>query len=206
MFGGRHATLAADGLQMVMLQRRADGQAGESLWHTSRASIEESFQRPREIRELNRLRSPKNPSLSSDGLTLVFNHNTTPIDQKIDYSKAEVVSCTRQRASDNWSPPLPFPLPQIEGFVTWGSITNDGLSFVACVEGKRNGDQGNMLVFKRGTTSSKFGSPTVISGEGLPTLIGRSPRFVPSTNELFFAGRSEDSWGLWMIRGFELPE
>ena len=207
LFRGRHATVSANGLQMILLQRRADGQGGESLWHTSRESVKDSFQRPREIRELSHFRSPKNPSLSEDGLTLVFNYILTSPDGKIDYSKTKAVHCRRQLSTDSWGKPSSFPLPSVEGFVTWGSLFEDGRTFVACIEGNKDSTEGNMVVFRRDSLQSKFSDPVVISMKGSPALLGRSPRFIPSTNELVFARKDGDRpWGLWMIKGFALPK
>jgi hypothetical protein len=60
---GRHATVIADGLRMVMLAARSDGQKGESLYEAERSSVDDGLSRPREIRELRDEPSPRSSEL-----------------------------------------------------------------------------------------------------------------------------------------------
>ena len=56
-----------------------------------------------------------------------------------------------------------------------------------------------------------FCDPKTIEPKGLPTLIGRSPRYVAATHELFFTRavveNGKPHWnGIWVIRNFVPPE
>ena len=75
LMAGRHATVSGDGLQMILLSKRTDGQKGETLWVSTRRTENDAFRRPSEIREPKSQSLVKNPALSKDGLTLIFNRN-----------------------------------------------------------------------------------------------------------------------------------
>jgi len=197
---GRHATVIADGLRMVMLAARSDGQKGESLYEAERSSVDDGLSRPREIRELRDEPSPKSPCLSPDGLTLYFNRSRN---QGVEFAYA-----TRNSLNDSWSPAklLPVDAGDIEGRWTWAFVMNDGLAMLCSVEGQQNaGETGNLLMLSRKSEVAPFENPQFITVQGLAPLTGRAARYVESTGELVFA-RSvrEREFKLWMVKHLDL--
>lgn len=194
---GRHATVSGDGLQMVLLSKRTDGQKGETFWASTRRSVKESFRRPLEIRELKSQSNVKNPALSKDGLTLIFNRNVG--------DQVQIAYSTRSSMTSAWSSPKPMPITwRGSGRLTWGSVSQDGQSLFCVVEGDpATSEEGMLRRFKRSAPNTPFANPEKIQFEGITQLVCRSPRYVQATNELFFARRIEEGWQLCVLKGFE---
>lgn len=194
---GRHATVSGDGLQMILLSKRTDGQKGETLWSSTRRSVDEAFRRPSEIRELKSQPSVKNPALSKDGLTLIFNRGVG--------EQVQVVYSTRRSITSSWSTPKPMPVQwRGPGRLTWGSVSQDGKSLFCVVEGDpATANEGMLRRFKRTAPNTPFANPEKIQFDGITKLVCRSPRYVQATNELFFARRFDDQWQLCVLKGFE---
>lgn len=197
---GRHATVTADGLRIVMLGARSDGQKGESLYEAERSSVDDSFSRPREIREFRDEPSPKSPCLSEDVLTLYFT--------RIRNQRAEFAFATRKSQSDPWSPArlLPVDAGNIDARLTWAFVMNDGLNMLCSAEGlKGAGDTGSLLMLSRKSKIAPFENPQFIAAEGLAPLTGRAARYVPATGEIVFA-RSvrQKEFSLWMVKNLDL--
>jgi len=195
---GRHPTVSADGLEMIFLTGRRDGQKGESLWVTTRTSSNSSFKRPKEIQEFARIPAlkPKNPSLSLDRLTVIFNGVVGGLSIPV-YS-------TRDSVTSPWQQPqaLPIDTTGIDGVLTWCSVTNDGLTLF-CANEATTRPNGNLLVFTRSTATQAFSNPKVIEKAGIPALSGRAPRYCPATNELVFAEKGNpNEFKLWIVKGF----
>lgn len=199
---GRHATVAADGLQMILLAPRSDGQKGESLYQTTRSSVDKPFLRPREIRELKNVPKPKNPCLSPDGLSLYFN--------RAQNQRSEIAYTTRKSLRSPWSPSrsLSVEAESIDGVLTWPFVLNDGLTMLCTVEPiQPSGKSGNLVVLSRKSTTAPFENPHVISGNDLAPIIGRSPRYVISTGELVFARfNGPNAFSLMMVRNLDLED
>lgn len=197
LMAGRHATVSGDGLQMFLLSKRTDGQKGETLWVSTRRSEEEAFRRPSEIRELKSQSNVKNPALSKDGLTLIFNQNVG--------DQVQIAYSTRRSITSAWSTPKPMPVSwRGPARLTWGSVSQDGKSLFCVVEGDpATSEEGMLRRFKRPAPNTQFSNPEKIQFEGITRLICRSPRYVQATNELFFARRFDDRWQLCVLKGFE---
>lgn len=196
---GRHPTVTGDGLQMIFLAAPSNGQVDNTLWITTRDSKNADFTRPRQIREFASISNldPKNPSFSIDGLTVHFigelNGERIP------------VYAVRESLNSPWQPPKRLPIDKtgIKGWLTWGSVSDDGLAFFCSNEGATRPD-GNLLIFTRSSINEQFSDPKVIKRNGLSPLRGRAPRYIASTNELIFTravGRKQ--FGLWLVKGFK---
>jgi hypothetical protein len=195
---GRHVTVTADGLIMILLVSRS--QNSESLHEVQRKSVDDTFEKPREIRELRNESKPKNPCLSPDGLTLYFNRSRS--------QGTEIVYATRKSIDDSWNQPRPLVIDAgtIEGAFTWPFVMNDGLTMLCSVEGRKDaGKTGNLLMLSRKSKTTPFENPKFISAEGLDPLTGRAARYVESTRELVFA-RSvvKREFNLWIVKHLEL--
>ena len=197
LMAGRHATVSGDGLQMILLSKRTDGQKGETLWVSTRRTENDAFRRPSEIRELKSQSLVKNPALSKDGLTLIFNRNIG--------DQVEIAYSTRRSITSSWSTPKAMPVQwRGPGRLTWGSVSQDGKSLFCVVEGDpTTSEEGMLRRLKRSAPNTPFANPEKIKFEGITQLICRSPRYVQATNELFFARRFDTQWQLCVLKGFE---
>lgn len=151
---GRHATVTADGLCMVLLGPRSDGRPGESLYESERSSVDDTLSRPREIRELQDEPSPKSPCLSPDGLTLYFNRSRN--------EGAEFAYATRNSLNEPWSHArlLPVDAGDIDGHLTWAFVMNDGLTMLCSAEGLKDaGETGSLLMLSRKSKVAPFENP-----------------------------------------------
>jgi hypothetical protein len=199
LFAGRHPTMTSDGLEMVFL---GTGDRGESLYVAKRENAQQSFKRAIAISELADQPQPKNPSLTPNGLTLYFNR-----------SGNEIVACVRETKDVPWSKPKPVSVQgKVSGFLDWPYVSDDGLTMYCCNEGAGHLGRGagNLMAWSRPSVTEPFVASKTIEATGLPTLIGRSPRYVVATHELFFTRATVENgkphWsGIWVIRNFVPP-
>lgn len=195
---GRHPFLSTDGLELFSLTRRADGGQGESLHVATRSSVDAAFSRPREITELSREASPKSPSISSDGLSLYFNRMGR------DGKTPEFVVSTRTSTNASWLTPKVLRVNRngITGAFTWVS-TDDG-SWLLCSQEPSSGPDGNIYVWTKNDNGT-YSDAQLIRIDGLVPLIGRAPRYVAATKELYFTKVVDrGKFELWVVRDFDL--
>lgn len=199
LFKGRHPTVSANGLQMILLGPRSDGRPGESLHVTSRISPEGDFQRPQEITELRAETRPKGPCLSPDGLTLYY------VRGRPDGVGSELAYSERKTPHYPWATPRPLPFDAGKlpgGFLTWPQVTGDGLKLLCANEGANRAD-GNLMLWTRPSREAPFASSRYVQYPGIAPLVGRSPRYVAATSELFFVRMTApDNQRIWVIKGF----
>jgi len=192
LFSGRHPTLSADELNMVCL---VDG----GLYSTSRPSLEETFARPRLIRELKDEPNVKNPCLSPDGLKLYFNRQSAS-------DGVEIVASQRSSLDARWSAPKSVSIrsDRVDGSMTWVFVSGDSDKLFCSSQGGRPGPNGNLMLWQRSNASQPFRDFSYIQIPGTERLVGRSPRYVAATNELFFTRPMEDKkWTIWVIKNFD---
>jgi hypothetical protein len=190
LFKGRHPTVSADGLDMVVLV--------EGVLHsTSRPTIEGNFGRPRLIRELKDQPGLKNPSLSSDGLMLLFNRQSGS-------EFTQVVVSTRRTKKSKWASPTKIPIQQqgIERFCDWPSLYDNGRSLFCSNRNRIKSGKANLMLWSRKSANKPFSKYTYIELPDVRPLIGRSPRYVAATNELFFSSMSEDRRGIQVVKNY----
>jgi len=200
LFKGRHPTVTADGLEMLLL---VDG----VLHTTARVSLDLPFKRPSLIRELKDQPQVKNPCISADGLKLYFNRHSGD-------SGSEFVVATRRSRDSKWTNPKHVPIQKdgLEGNLTWLSLSNDRYTLLCSHEetARIANGEATLMVWTRGTEEEAFSNYQYIKFPGMDALIGRSPRYVAATNELFFTRLvGEDQagnkrWGIWVVKNFDL--
>ena len=190
---GRHPTLTGDELEMIYL-----GSAGgvQKLYRAQRDSLGESFSVVGEIPELRDQVNPKSPVLSEDGRLLIFQRTTA--------GKVEFVSCSRSDRNSAWGNPSPLkinPDPNWIDPITWPFISADGLTLWYCHGGDKTPD---IRTATRPGSQAPFDNHQPVIVEGTP-LIGRSPRYVAATNELFYSAIRDEKtgdWSLWVVKDY----
>ena len=195
LFAGRQPTVTADGLRMVHVARSSGGPNEESLYTTERTSIDEPFRRSTEISELVDQPKAMQPCLSGDGLTLYFT-----VGSVADY---HLMVTSRQSLSAPWSTPLPVStINQTGEPLNWPFVLDDHLAMF-CFGG--HGWQTNLSYWRRPSVQQPFVKLSNLSVEGVP-LVGRSPRYVAATNELFFTRfLGPKQFAIWVVKNFVPP-
>jgi hypothetical protein len=205
----RHATMSGDELYIVGI----DGNRFEpKLHHARRNSVNSDFAPTTVIEELADQANPKSPWLGSNGLNMVFQRK----DSVGDYpgkvasddrtSQTEFVVSRRPSLDSKWSEPRRLPLlddPLYSDALTWPSISEDGLTLFFCNGGGRFPE---VMYATRMHRRSAFGSPRKVAIDGKP-LLGRAPRYVEATRELFVTRYSDvdnqsENWDLWVVKDF----
>jgi hypothetical protein len=203
--GGKQPTLSGDGLEMILLTVRNDGQ-GDGCFHVAtREKTTDSFRRPVKVRELYDVKFPTNPCLSSDGLAFYFYGRRSATN----FHDGELMVCIRSDRTSAWSDPRKLPLSSTKGqWLHWPYVSKDGLNLYCVEGGKGAAGKQNLMVWSRSTTDKSFANGRYIELNGLPTLAGFSPRYVEATNELVFSSRPSGTKAetksptIWIIRNF----
>lgn len=195
LFPARQPALTGDELEMVFVR----GMPGQGSFRAAqRKSIQEGFNLMGQIAELADVPNPKNPFLSTDGLMLVFQRG-------LDTQKSgEFSYCTRSDRTAPWSKPQTLPMtpdPSWTEPIIWPFLSNDGLTLWYCH------GAGNLPEIRKATRTdrkSPFGNHQPVIVEQTP-LLGRSPRFVESTGELFYAPNLTEAprgGSLWVVKDY----
>jgi hypothetical protein len=197
LFDGRHPALSSDGLEIVFLMSPR-GTEPPTLHSATRDNTDGPFKRAEEIVVLRKQSNPKNPFLSADGLGLCFNRGT-------DNSNIEIVVSARRTRQDAWDAPerLAISSDSIQGILTFPCLTPDGLTMLCTNEGTPNLKGGRPMAWTRASAAEPFGNPKYVQIEGVPPLVGRSPRYVPATNELFLTGAA---MAIVVVKNFTLAK
>ena len=66
------ATISHDGKELFFWSPRAGGEGGNDLWTSTRQNVNEPWSTPVNVGSINTMNSDVTPSLSHDGLTLIF--------------------------------------------------------------------------------------------------------------------------------------
>ena len=199
---GRHVTVSADGLTMYLVQRRASGTPpGDAIHVATRRSTDEAFGRPQEVAELRSVPAPRNLFLSTDGLSLYFNHTPGNV--------VGLTSATRVSTRSKWGRPLPVALTWpggIEKNLLCPFVTADGLKLYGVI-GERVGDpRPRFAIWSRKTADQPFSNPAFLTLPGVDEFSGWYPRPVEATKELFFSSQRLSTGGgldLWLVRNFK---
>ena len=196
LFHRRHPALSADGLEIVFLMSTR-GTEPPTLHSATRDNIDGPFKRAEEMGTLRKQANPKNPFLSADGLALCFNRGT-------DNSNIEIVILAKRTRQDAWDVPerVAISSDSIQGILTFPCLTPDGRPF-GTNEGTPNLKGGRPMAWTRASSAEPFGNPKYVQLEGVPPLVGRSPRYVPATNELFLTGAA---MAIVVVKNFTLAK
>lgn len=181
-------TVSDDGLEMILFLNRG-------LYQTTRDTVEDNFKRPTRITSaVIQNGFLAGPCLSSDGLTLYCDSMKKGFGPQIQFM-------TRKSKSSNWSKPEPLQLTPI-GKMKYPYISRDG-KYLFCT-GKDISQGSDILIHSGKDAEGEFHSASVLNIDGI-TLRGIFPRYVEATNELFFAGESENGNGelkLMVLKNF----
>jgi uncharacterized protein (TIGR03067 family) len=188
---GNDPALTADGLELILL-------AQGSLLSATRSSAAAAFQRPQRIfdRQGNRLLA--SPCLAPDGLTLYAD--------LIDFDTKSVAlqKYTRPSRRAKWGDPQTVRFSGVgESKLRFFHMTGDG-RYAFCTMQSGDWESSPMAVFRSGAEEGGFSSPRIIVVGGRD-VIGKFPRYVAATHELFFARMRQDSKQdeLCVIRNFD---
>ena len=161
LFNGRCPTVSSDGLEMVFVRDRTDGQKGRSLFATSREAPDKPFRPPAEITELSQP-NVWGPCLSPDGLKLYFNGSPP--------STASVVYSARSDRASPWSDPKVFA----DLDVSCPSLTADHLRLLGHDSNAfKNHDfhDGNFVIWSRVSASGPFETSRHITCPASPSWL-----------------------------------
>ncbi len=186
--------VSLDGLEIIMLQK--DG----SLASATRDDLESNFSRPKAITELSKKYGfIAAPSISPDGLTLYYGRIVNGKGIRFHYS-------TRTSKNGKWSPPKPLLLPPSGYKMRFMTLSSDGKHLFCNAMDAEEGKP-NLLIYSRKTPQDRFQFLGVVNSEDLKVNAskgGAFARFMPETNELFFAGTVDDNGDrkLLLIKNF----
>jgi hypothetical protein len=153
-----------------------------ALCEVSRQAVSAAWSAPRTISPLANQKGPKSPSLSGDGLTLVFTRARTATDYP--GKSGEFVVCRRTARDQPWSVPQVVPMARnslITDAVTWPHLSDDELTLVFCHGGDRLPEVFFAFRNKRDGDFDRY-TPVKLEGQ---MLKGASPRWVASRGEIY---------------------
>jgi hypothetical protein len=196
LFSGKCPTVSSDGLEMILVGDRSDGEKGMSLHVANRESTDRPFGRPKEIADLQE-HNAWAPCLSADGLTLYFTSRS---------SQDRTLFCTRKDRKSAWSKAKTYAAPGFEeSNVSLSFLAPDGLTLF----GQANGSKPTLMTLSRSSTGASFSEskPVEVNGH---RLFGYWPRYVVATKELYFVriplnnGRWDKTRpvGLWLVKNY----
>jgi hypothetical protein len=144
--GATDVTLSAD-LRILIFSRDVGRARGSDLFLTTRPGTRERFAKPQPMGAINSPSSERSPSLSRDGLELIFVRD----------GAAFVTS--RASRSERFRTPEPLTIPGVEPereIVTAAQIFSDGLSVAFRVQEKGGSARPHYVVAERAVAGSGF--------------------------------------------------
>ena len=119
----------ADGLVLAFGSNRVGGLGGQDIWISTRDHETAGWTTPTNLVSVNTRFAEKEPHLSSDGLTLLFESDDYPTDSGTGGSGLDLWMSTRESLTDRWSEPTRLPINS-ENYDGCAYITADGLSLL----------------------------------------------------------------------------
>ncbi|KYK23617.1 hypothetical protein AYK24_07340 [Thermoplasmatales archaeon SG8-52-4] len=181
--------ISRDGLVLYFSSDRPGGTGGADIYMARRATVANQWEQPENLGPtVNSSTWDHCPSISADGLTLVFGSNREKIGTA--YSSLCYIYMTTRQTTDNpWSIPIrlgPAVNPELAYDSDYPSISADGLSlFFRHVASEEKG----LWVATRTSTSDSW-NRTVDLGIG-----GASPRFPADGSIMYLASRRYGGYG-----------
>lgn len=198
LFSGKCPTVSQDGLEMILVGDRIDGEKGMSLRVATRESVDKPFNRPKEIENLQEYNA-WSPCLSPDDLTLYFG------------TKNKTSFCIRKEKGAEWGKAKVFDASGFDdGNVSLSFITPDGQTIIGQEHSQK---PRRLMMLSRPSVTAPFSDPKPINVNNRQ-LFGYWPRYVSATKELFFVRVPLDNgaWdksrpvGIWVVKNFVLPD
>jgi len=194
--------LSADSLTLVFASTRPGAQGSEprDLWMCTRASVDEPFEEPVNLGPIvNSDAIDYHPTLTADGLTLVFNSNRPG-----GLGETDLWMCTRASVSDSFGKPVNLG-PTVNSSNADGcpALSADELTLVFMSERPNRRGGSDLWMCTRPSRNEPFGQPfnlgpTVNSGHEDST-----PALSADGQTLFFQSNRPGGHGdgdLWMTR------
>ena len=181
--------IARDGLALYFTSTRPGGSGGADIYMTTRQTIEDPWAQPVNLGPIvNSSAWDQCPSISDDGLTLVFGSNREKTGTA--YSAlCYIYATTRPTTDDPWSVPVrlgPAVNPGLAYDSDYPSISADGLSLYFR---RQVSETKGLWVATRTSTSEPWGR-TVDLG-----MKGASPRFSADGSIMYFTSRAYGGYG-----------
>jgi len=198
--GDTGPAVSSDGLTLLFASLRPGGQGGNDLWMCTRELASEPFAEPINLGPIvNSDNHDSDPTLSADGLTLLF-HSGRPGGE----GGNDLWMCTRASSSESFSEPVNLgPTVNRSDFDSSPFLSSDGLSLL--FESDRPGGQGatDLWICARRLPSKPFGQSVNLGP--IVNSLGEdaSPVFSADGQTLFFASNrpgGHGSYDLWMTR------
>jgi hypothetical protein len=153
------ATMTADQLRLCFLSGRAGGLGGQDIWCAARASSSAAFDAPVNQASVNSPSNESNPTLSADGLELIFSSNRPGGAGAGDIYRSSLV-----QAAGAFGAPEPISNINTELSELGASLLPDGLTlyFHASVDGTPEGL--NIFVTTRASRNAPFNAAVAVTG------------------------------------------
>ena len=170
---GRHPSLSDDERTIIFT-------INEKLHFATRSTRDRQFSQTQIIGELQHMDHVKTPSLTADGLRLVW-FNVPAADRPKRFWLS-----SRALSTDPWSPPreIAFDPAVNSSSLSWPQYLNDGLTLL-CNDESDNGRH-RFVILRRNAVNTPFRDPVFIEPLGIEGIFGRAPRYVAVTDELYF--------------------
>jgi hypothetical protein len=184
-----------DQLEIIFGKGLAGG--GSTFSISRRNSLSDPFILGGPIPDLASLKNPKNAALSEEGLTLLFQQGLP--------SESELFFCTRSDRHAPWGPAQLVPMSSDSNRndpLSWPFISDDGLTLWYCRSAALSPEIWTATRRDRQATFENH-QPVIVSGT---RLVGRAPRFVAATGELFYSAiKTEEppDWSLWVVKDYQ---
>jgi len=178
---GRHPTLTGDQQELIFA---LDGKLVTATGDGKDITAIHSFKN---------VLNPKMPSISTDGLRLIFA-------QYAPDKAPQLMISTRSTRKLSWSRPTALPVKSSRTLL-WPYLTDDGLLLI-CTDMDKE-----IVLSKRKELHEPFEEFKMFSCRGLPAMHLRRPHYVPLTNELFLSGRAGPNTSfkeqLYVVKNFD---
>lgn len=192
IYDDRAATLSSDGLTMLFASDR-DGDM--DLYVSTRNSVDESWGPASNLGDtINSVYQDSGPSLSGDGLTLVFFS-----DRPEGSGSADIYIATRASVTDAWSTPVNLGATvNSVGFEVAPDISCDGLRIY--FHSSRNGGF-DIWMTERASLTDAWSVPTIIDTPVSTIDIETGPSISADETTLFFASDrpGSDTRDIWQV-------
>jgi Tol biopolymer transport system component len=149
-------SMTPDLLELFLESDRAGGAGAGDLWVATRANVTDVFSPPVNLAVLNTAGDDVTPSISSDGLTLVFSSRRAGA-LGADPNKDLYVS-TRPTRTGAWSVPVPIAASRTGDDVS-PSVSQDGLHLYFISQASSD----DIFVASRATTAAAWGAAVPIA-------------------------------------------
>ncbi|MBI3854023.1 MAG: PD40 domain-containing protein [Verrucomicrobia bacterium] len=197
--------ISPDGLSLYFGSFRAGGAGSGDIWVATRPTPTDPFGAPVNLGpEVNSASEEFGPSITADGLTLLF----SAIDRPGGLGGGDIWISTRTNSTAPWEPARNLGAPVNTSYYdVFPCLSTDGL-LLFFMSDRANPGTGNAWVAKRATTASPFGPPVRIRAIAEPTVRARPHAISADGTTLYFGSDRSGglgNWDLWQISVTRLP-